>query len=89
MSAWLDSLITRNGPSAAPAEGASADSTGIPECDDVIKRSMCSFEKIPDEVVEGTRGRYIEAYEKVTGEPLNVGVFMEYIEEKLGRVYGF
>ena len=26
---------------------------------------------IPDEVVEGTRGRYIEAYEKVTGEPLD------------------
>ncbi|MBU3674906.1 MAG: phosphoribosylaminoimidazolesuccinocarboxamide synthase [Solirubrobacteraceae bacterium] len=26
---------------------------------------------IPDEVVEGTRGRYIEAYEKVTGEPFD------------------
>ena len=26
---------------------------------------------IPDDVVEGTRGRYIEAYEKVTGEPFD------------------
>ena len=26
---------------------------------------------IPEEVVEGTRGRYIEAYEKVTGEPFD------------------
>ena len=26
---------------------------------------------IPDDVVEGTRGRYVEAYEKVTGEPFD------------------
>ena len=26
---------------------------------------------IPDDVVEGTRGRYIEAYEKITGEPFD------------------
>jgi phosphoribosylaminoimidazole-succinocarboxamide synthase len=26
---------------------------------------------LPDEVIEGTRARYLEAYEKITGEPLN------------------
>jgi carboxypeptidase Taq len=30
-----------------------------------------------------------ELCNKVTGESLNVKVFMAYIEEKLGRVYGF
>jgi hypothetical protein len=38
----------------APKEEAAAggdDSTGIPECDEVIKRSKCSFEKIPDEAM--------------------------------------
>ena len=27
---------------------------------------------IPDDVVEGTRARYIEAYERITGEPFAV-----------------
>ncbi len=30
---------------------------------------------IPDDVVEGTRGRYVEAYERITGEPF--GAWLE------------
>ena len=26
--------------------------------------------ELPDEVVEGTRARYVEAYERLTGEPI-------------------
>jgi phosphoribosylaminoimidazole-succinocarboxamide synthase len=27
--------------------------------------------EIPDDVVQGTRGRYVEAYERITGEPFD------------------
>ena len=27
--------------------------------------------ELPDDVVEGTRGRYVEAYERITGEPFD------------------
>ena len=26
---------------------------------------------LPDDVVQGTRGRYVEAYERITGEPFD------------------
>jgi phosphoribosylaminoimidazole-succinocarboxamide synthase len=29
---------------------------------------------VPEDVVEGTRARYVEAYEKITGEPFDAWI---------------
>ena len=72
-----DEVLTPDSSRYWPADGYEA-GQGQPSFDKQYVRDWaagCGWDKtppapaLPDDVVQGTRGRYVEAYERITGEP--------------------